>query len=105
MIKMKIHPVQKIRTGIQASAEQHLTSGHCIITCMNCDLNALFVARGCRMRSHRRHLHLGYCGYPQNHTQFCSLMEVAKAKNILTVITIEKKNKKKAQESFFGLEC
>lgn len=56
----------------------------CIGTCMNCDSSAPFVAYWGQMdlHTHRRHLHPGYSGSLQNHTQFCFLMEVVKAKSI-----------------------
>lgn len=75
---------------------------------MNCDLNALFVARGGQMHLyiHRHHhLHLDYCGSPQNHTQFCFQMEVAKAKNKIKSFIMEKKNKQKSPPKNVGLEC
>lgn len=50
---------------------------------MNCDSNAPFVACWGRMHlhTHRRHLRPDYSGSLQNRTQFCFLMEVAKAKS------------------------
>lgn len=56
----------------------------CVITCMNCGLNVLFVESWGRTHlhiHHHLHLHLDCPGCPLNHIQLCFLMAVARAKH------------------------